>query len=127
HSPDYLINNHFFEIAKDVFSLDDIEPINYPDNYTLNQLFLLTRHGSRFPMAVQNTAFDKIDKAFANVSVAKDWPKNPFPVEKNFRLNTRGKLESYYGGLQSLKRYEKFWEIVEYDVDVVKFQTTDIF
>ncbi|CAG8725851.1 36842_t:CDS:2, partial [Racocetra persica] len=129
HSPDYLINNHFFEIgpAKDVFSLDDIKPINYPDNYTLNQLFLLTRHGSRFPGADQNQAFDKIDKAFANVSVAKDWPKNPFPAEKNLRLTTRGKLEPYYGGLQSLKRYEKFWKCVEYDVDVVKFQTSTAF
>ncbi|CAG8576838.1 4454_t:CDS:2, partial [Racocetra persica] len=113
--------------AKDVFSLDDIKPINYPDNYTLNQLFLLTRHGSRFPMGDQIRAFDKIDKAFANVSVAKDWPKNPFPMEKNSRLITRGKLESYYSGLQSLKRYEKFWKSVEYDVDVVKFQTSNMF
>ncbi|CAG8784899.1 3415_t:CDS:2, partial [Racocetra persica] len=105
--------------AKDVFSLD-IKPINYPDNYTLNQLFLLSRHD-------QISAFDKIDKAFANVSVAKDWPKHPFPVEKNSRLTTRGKLEPYYSGLQSLKRYEKFWKSVEYDVDVVKFQTSTAF
>ncbi|CAG8468610.1 25055_t:CDS:2 [Cetraspora pellucida] len=115
--------NHF---SKDAFSLD-VKPIDCPDNYTLKQLFLLSRHGSRLPNLDQIAGFDKIDKAFANVSVSKDWPKNPFPPEKNFRLTTRGKLEPYYNGLQSLRRYEKFWKTVEYDADVVKFQTANAF
>ncbi|CAG8468651.1 483_t:CDS:2 [Cetraspora pellucida] len=124
-SPEYLINNHFFEIrpTNDAFSLD-IKPIDCPDGYTLKQLFLLARHGSRLPKIEQVQYFDKIDKAFANASVAKDWPKNPFTVEQNFRLTTRGKIEPYFLGLQSLKRYEKFWKNVEYDADVGLFDGT---
>ncbi|CAG8777033.1 18564_t:CDS:2, partial [Racocetra persica] len=112
--------------AEDAFSLD-VNPISYPDDYTLKQLFLLARHGSRLPNLDQIAGFDRIDKAFANVSVAKDWPKHPFTEEKNFRLTTRGKLEPYYLGLQSLKKYEKFWKSVEYDADIVKFQTVSAF
>ncbi|CAG8786585.1 244_t:CDS:2, partial [Racocetra persica] len=102
-------------------------PISYPDGYTLTQLFLLARHGSRLPNLDQIQGFNKIDKAFANVSVSKDWPKHPFLEEKNFRLTTRGKREAYYLGLQSLKRYGKFWKNVEYDPDIVKFQTANTF
>ncbi|RIB23536.1 histidine phosphatase superfamily [Gigaspora rosea] len=127
-SPDYLINNRFFEIepAETAFSLD-IQPIDYPDNYTLKQLYLLSRHGSRKPIIAQVQALNQLDKAFANAPVAKEWGKNPFTVEENYRLGTRGKLEPYYDGIQSFKRYKKFWENVKYDADVVKFQTADRF
>ncbi|RIB23538.1 hypothetical protein C2G38_833675 [Gigaspora rosea] len=125
-SPDYLINNRFFEIepAETAFSLD-VQTINYPDNYTLKQLYLLSRHGSRKPNIGQVQSLNQLDKAFANAPVAKEWGKNPFIVEEDHRLGTRGKLEPYYDGIQSFKRYKKFWENVKYDADVVKFQTAD--
>ncbi|CAG8450067.1 3580_t:CDS:2, partial [Gigaspora rosea] len=121
-SPDYL-NKRFFEWkpAKSAFTLD-VETINYSDNYTLKQLYLLSRHGSRKPAIQQVQSLDKLDKAFENAP-----GKNPFTVENNFRLGKRGKIEPYYNGLQSLKRYEKFWKNVKYDADVVKFQTADRF
>ncbi|CAG8469320.1 34178_t:CDS:2 [Gigaspora margarita] len=125
-SPDYLINKRFFEFkpAEEAFSLD-VKTIDYPDNYTLKQLYLLSRHGSRKPNLQQLPSLNKLDEAFANATVAKDWGKIPFTTEQNFRLGTRGKREPYYNGLQSLKRYEKFWKNVEYDADVIKFQTAD--
>ncbi|CAI2182532.1 14867_t:CDS:2 [Funneliformis geosporum] len=69
--------------------------------------------------------FEELEKIFANVPVAKDWYKNPFPMRKNFQLGKRGEIEPYFDGLQSRKRYARFWDGVEYDPEVVKFQCSN--
>ncbi|CAG8651549.1 1596_t:CDS:2 [Funneliformis mosseae] len=98
----------------------DIKQISYPDKCDLKQLHLVTRHGSRYPDPDSITIYDEFEKIFANVSVAKDWYKNPFPMRKNFQLVKRGEIEPYFDGLQSRKRYAKFWDGVKYDPEVVK-------
>ncbi|CAG8551319.1 7865_t:CDS:2 [Funneliformis mosseae] len=113
----------FLEPAKTAFSLD-IKPISYPDKCELKQLNLLTRHGSRWPDPTSITSFDELEKVFSNVSVAKEWYKNPFPMRKNFQLIKRGEIEPYFDGLQCRKRYKKFWDGVKYDPEVIKFQST---
>ncbi len=45
-------------------------------------------------------------------------------MRKNFQLIKRGELEPYFDGLQCRKRYAKFWKGVEYDPEVVRFQST---
>ena len=50
--------------------------------------------------------------------------KNPFPMRKSQQLVKRGEIEPYFDGLQSRKRYAKFWDGVEYDPEVIKFQST---
>ncbi|CAG8824302.1 37103_t:CDS:2, partial [Gigaspora margarita] len=128
HDPEYLICKHYFAIepAETAFTLD-IEPITHPDKCELKQLHLLTRHGSRYPSPPDIRAMDQLSKIFANVSVAKEWYKNPFPMERNYQLIPRGELEPYYDGKQSALRYDIFWKNVKkttgrYDPEVVKFQ-----
>ncbi|CAG8754679.1 2152_t:CDS:2, partial [Funneliformis mosseae] len=96
----------------------------YPDKCELKQLHLVSRHGSRLPDPENIIAFDELEKIFANVSVAKGWYKNPFLMRKSHHLVKRGELEPYFDGLQSRKRYAKFWNGVEYDPEVIKFQST---
>ncbi|CAI2186405.1 19296_t:CDS:2, partial [Funneliformis geosporum] len=43
---------------------------------------------------------------------------------KNYQLSKRGEIEPYFDGLQSLKRYAKFWDGVEYDPELIKFDST---
>ncbi|CAG8571303.1 1687_t:CDS:2, partial [Funneliformis caledonium] len=126
YTPDELINGHLFylEPAKTAFALD-IKPISYPDKCELVQLHLNTRHGSRYPEPTDIVNYEKLEKIFANVHIAKEWYKNPFPAWKALKLIERGELEPYYDGIQSRKRYAKFWKGVEYDPDVIKFQSTD--
>ncbi|CAG8558082.1 16226_t:CDS:2, partial [Gigaspora margarita] len=128
HDPEYLIDNHYFAIepAATAFTLD-IEPITYPDKCELKQLHLLTRHGSRYPAPYDILAFNQLAKIFSNVSVAKDWYQNPFPMERNYQLLPRGEMEPYYDGKQSFLRYNQFWKNYKnitgrYDPEVVKFQ-----
>src|SRR6266540_3875424 len=45
-------------------------------------------------------------------------------MRKKLQLIRRGELEPYFDGLQSRKRYAKFWKGVEYDPKVIKFQST---
>ena len=45
-------------------------------------------------------------------------------MRKNFQLIRRGELEPYFDCLQSRKRYAKFWKGVEYDPEVINFQST---
>ncbi|CAI2180001.1 8794_t:CDS:2 [Funneliformis geosporum] len=89
------------------------------------QLHLVSRHASRYPEPDRINAFEKLEKIFANVSVAKEWYKNPFPMRKNLQLIERGEMEAYFDGLQCRKRYAKFWDGVEYDPEVIKFQSTE--
>ncbi|CAI2197655.1 10764_t:CDS:2, partial [Funneliformis geosporum] len=56
---------------------------------------------SRYPDPGRIIAFDELEKIFSNVSVAKDWYKNPFPMSKNLQLIKRGEIEPYFDGLQS--------------------------
>ncbi|RGB44049.1 histidine phosphatase superfamily [Rhizophagus diaphanus] len=125
YSLEELINAHLFwlEPAQTAFNLD-IEPISYPDKCELKQLHLNTRHGARLPDAVDISAFDKLEKVFADVPVAKEWYKNPFRLLSNFQLVKRGELEPFFDGLQSRKRYPKFWKGVEYNPEIVKFQSS---
>ncbi|CAG8487681.1 2816_t:CDS:2 [Funneliformis caledonium] len=125
YTREYLLNNHLFylEPPQTAFA-QDIKPISYPDKCDLKQLHLVTRHGSRYPDANSILFFDELEKIFANVSVAKNWYKNPFLMRQNFQLIKRGELEPYFDGLQSRKRYAKFWDGVKYDPEVVKFQST---
>ncbi|CAG8509530.1 3233_t:CDS:2 [Funneliformis caledonium] len=125
YSREFLLDNHFFylEPPQTAFALD-IEPISYPDKCDLKQLYMISRHGSRYPGPNNIRAFDELEKIFANVDVAKEWYKNPFPMNKNLQLIKRGEIEPYFDGLQSRKRYEKFWDEVEYDPEVIKFQST---
>ncbi|CAI2180334.1 8847_t:CDS:2, partial [Funneliformis geosporum] len=125
YTREYLLNNNLFylEPPQTAFTLD-IKPISYPDKCDLKQLHLVTRHGSRYPDPGRIIAFDELEKIFSNVSVAKDWYKNPFPMSKNLQLIKRGEIEPYFDGLQSRKRYAKFWDGVKYDPEVIKFQST---
>ncbi|CAG8754903.1 1591_t:CDS:2, partial [Funneliformis mosseae] len=99
---DELINGHLFylEPAKTAFNLD-IKPISYPDKCELVQLHLNARHGSRHPDPFDIVAYDALEKIFANVHIAKEWYKNPFPARKVLQLIKRGELEPYYDGIQS--------------------------
>ncbi|CAG8636438.1 1130_t:CDS:2, partial [Dentiscutata heterogama] len=128
HDPEYLINKRYFRIepAATAFTLD-VEPISYPDKCELKQLHLLTRHGSRLPEAGEVLKYDQLQQVFANVSVAKEWYKNPFTLERNFQLVHRGEVEPYYDGKQCALRYDKFWNTVKeetgrFDPEVVHFQ-----
>ncbi|RIB23541.1 histidine phosphatase superfamily [Gigaspora rosea] len=128
HDPQDLISKHYFVIepAETAFTLN-IKPISYPNKCELKQLHLLTRHGSRYPDIPNTLAFDRLAKIFANVSVAKNWYKNPFPLERNYQLIPRGEIEPYYDGKQSFLRYNQFWKNYKkitgrYDPEVVKFQ-----
>ncbi|CAG8746001.1 15966_t:CDS:2, partial [Gigaspora margarita] len=126
HDPQDLIRKRYFRIEPEetAFTLD-VNPLSYPDKCELKQLHLLTRHGSRYPDPTDIQAFDRLEKIFANVSVAKEWYKNPFPMERNFQLIPRGEKEPYFDGKQSALRYDKFWKDVKktrYDPEVVKFQ-----
>ncbi|RIB30239.1 histidine phosphatase superfamily [Gigaspora rosea] len=126
HDPEYLISKHYFAIepSETAFTLN-IEPITYPDKCELKQLHLLTRHGSRYPSPLDIQVMDQLSEIFANVSVAKKWYKNPFPMKRNFQLIPRGEIEPYYDGKQSALRYDIFWKNVKktrYDPEVVKFQ-----
>ncbi|CAI2184681.1 507_t:CDS:2, partial [Funneliformis geosporum] len=80
--------------------------------------------GSRYPDPSDIVAYDELEKIFANVNIAKEWYKNPFPASKIFKLFKRGELEPFYDGIQCRKRYAKFWKGVEYDPDVIKFQSS---
>ncbi|CAG8748502.1 11468_t:CDS:2, partial [Funneliformis mosseae] len=122
---EYLLNSKLFSLEppQTAFSLD-IQPIRYPDKCELKQIHLVSRHGSRYPNPDNINSFEELEKIFANISVAKEWYKNPFPMRKNYQLITRGELEPYFDGLQSRKRYAKFWDGVEYDPEVIKFQST---
>ncbi|CAH1762734.1 16672_t:CDS:2, partial [Entrophospora sp. SA101] len=125
HSPEKLINSHLFYIepARTAFSRD-IKPISYPDKCKLKQLHLNTRHGSRYPTPDEINGYEELEKTFANVSIAKEWYKNVFPMRKNLQLIKRGEIEQYFDGLQSRQRYAKFWKGVKYDPEVIKFQST---
>ncbi|CAG8476038.1 17629_t:CDS:2 [Funneliformis caledonium] len=124
YTRDYLINNLFFiEPAETAFSLD-VNPISYPDKCELKQLNLISRHGSRYPNPNDIINFEKLEKVFSNVSAAKEWYKNPFPMRKNNQLVKRGEIEPFFDGLQCRKRYKKFWDGVKYDPEVIKFQST---
>ncbi|CAG8804008.1 18603_t:CDS:2, partial [Dentiscutata erythropus] len=63
YSPEELINDHLFylEPGNNVFS-PDAEPITYPDKCELNQLHLITRHGSRYPEAEEVLKYDRLEK-----------------------------------------------------------------
>nr|CAG8459397.1 9801_t:CDS:2 [Entrophospora candida] len=125
HSPKQLINSHLFYLdpSPTAFSLD-VKPVKYPDNCKLIQLHLNTRHGARYPDPNDINAYEKLEKIFAKVPVAKGWYKNVFPMSKNFQLNRQGEIEPFFDGKQSLKRYSEFWRGVKYDPEVVKFQST---
>ncbi|CAI2182877.1 2444_t:CDS:2, partial [Funneliformis geosporum] len=50
-----------------------------------------------------------------------------FPLQrlvKSLQLIKRGEIEPYFDGLQSRKRYAKFWDGVKYDPEVIKFQSS---
>ncbi|CAI2184322.1 7557_t:CDS:2, partial [Funneliformis geosporum] len=47
-------------------------------------------------------------------------------MSKNYQLIKRGEIEPYFDGLQSRKRYAKFWDGVKYDPEVIKFQSTQL-
>ncbi|CAG8513318.1 19275_t:CDS:2 [Dentiscutata erythropus] len=128
HDSQDLINKRYFRIepAATAFTLD-VEPISYPDKCELKQLYLLTRHGSRLPDEDEILMYDELKKIFADVSVAKEWYKNSFTMERNFQLVHRGELEPYYDGKQCALRYEKFWDTIKketgrFDPNVVNFQ-----
>ncbi|CAI2183322.1 3750_t:CDS:2, partial [Funneliformis geosporum] len=87
---------------------------SYPDKCDLKQLHLITRYGSRYPETDRIIAFDELEKIFSNVSVAKI----------GLQLIKRGEIEPYFDGLQSRKRYAKFWDGVKYDPEVIKFQSS---
>ncbi|CAH1756232.1 5956_t:CDS:2 [Entrophospora sp. SA101] len=125
HSPEQLINSRLFylEPARTAFS-PNAEPVTYPDKCKLTQLHLNARHGSRFPDPVDTKGFDMLEIAFANVSVTKEYYKNVFPMKKNFQLIKRGEIEPFFDGIQSRKRYAKFWDGVVYDPEVIKFQSS---
>ncbi|CAG8511541.1 1974_t:CDS:2 [Funneliformis caledonium] len=114
YTRDYLINNNLFflEPAETAFSLD-IKPISYPDKCELKQIHLFSRHGSRYPAPNDIINYEKLEKY-----------KNPFPMRKNFQLVERGEIEPFFDGLQCRKRYKKFWDGVEYDPEVIKFQSS---
>ncbi|CAG8631439.1 2605_t:CDS:2 [Funneliformis caledonium] len=125
YTREYLLNSKLFNLEppQTAFSLD-IQPISYPDKCELIHLHSVSRHGSRYPTPEDIIAFDELEKIFANVSFAKEWYKNPFPMRKSQQLVKRGEIEPYFDGLQSRKRYAKFWDGVEYDPEVIKFQST---
>ncbi|CAG8564246.1 15085_t:CDS:2 [Funneliformis caledonium] len=125
YSQEYLFSKHLFyvEPPQTAFATD-IKPISYPAKCDLKQLHSVSRHGSRYPDEIEITAFESLEKTFANVSVAKEWYKNPFPMSKKLQLVKRGEIEPYFDGLQCRKRYAKFWDGVKYDPEVIKFQST---
>nr|CAG8465061.1 5174_t:CDS:2 [Entrophospora candida] len=127
HSPEQLINSHLFylEPARTAFSRH-VKPINYPDKCKLIQLHLSTRHGARHPTPDDINAYEKLEKIFANVPIAKEWYKNVFPMSKNFQLIKRGEIEPFFDGKQSRQRYPEFWKGVKYDPEVVKFQSSGV-
>ncbi|CAJ0834289.1 7683_t:CDS:2 [Entrophospora sp. SA101] len=116
YTPEELIDRDLFHLqkARIAFSLN-IKPITYPDKCELKQLNLISRHGSRYPDPDDYVAYGKLEKVFANVPVAKNWV---------FQMVKRGELEMFYDGLQSRKRYSKFWKGVKYDPEVIKFQSS---
>ncbi|CAI2164933.1 14375_t:CDS:2 [Funneliformis geosporum] len=95
-----------------------------PNLIVLWELRNLITKGSRYPTPENILQFEILENIFANVSVAKEWYKNPFPLSKNFQLTKRGQIEPYFDGLQSRKRYRKFWDGIKYDPEVIRFQST---
>ncbi|CAG8577561.1 2360_t:CDS:2 [Acaulospora morrowiae] len=125
YSEEYLLDNHLFWLQPNEVAFNtDVKPISYPDKYELKQLHLVTRHGARQPDPVNIFSYDTLEKVFANVSVAKDWYKNPFSLAKNYQLVKRGEIEPYFAGIRCRKRYAKFWNGVKYDPEVIKFKST---
>ncbi len=103
---EYFLNNYLFNIklSQEAFSFD-IKPINYPDKYELKQLHLISRHSdyyfiictniwqhniyiffnwlieSRYSIPDNVLVFEKLEKVFANVSVAKKWVKKETSIK----------------------------------------------
>ena len=45
-------------------------------------------------------------------------------MKKNLQLVERGEIEPYFDGLQSRKRYAKFWDGIKYDPEIIKFSSS---
>ncbi|CAI2188775.1 2305_t:CDS:2 [Funneliformis geosporum] len=106
---------------------DKAKPVKIHHTCELQQLFLISRHGTRYPTDNDITLFNELEKIFQNVSYAKKWYKNPFPLEKQGFLSKRGEKELYMMGKRSRKRYHKFWnKNLPYDPNVISFQSTSV-
>ena len=46
-------------------------------------------------------------------------------MKKKYQLVKRGEIEPYFDGLQSRKKYAKFWDGIKYDPEVIKFTSTE--
>ncbi|GBB85824.1 hypothetical protein RclHR1_12270004 [Rhizophagus clarus] len=104
-----------------------VNPIKIPNECELQQLYLVSRHGTRYPTDGDINRFIELEKIFNNVTYAKEWYENPFPLLKQGLLALRGEKELYLMGKRSKKRYNKFWsKILPYDPNIIKFQSTAV-
>ncbi|CAB4374726.1 unnamed protein product [Rhizophagus irregularis] len=110
-----------------VIFTDKANPIKIPDKCELQQLYLVSRHGTRYPTDGDINKFIELEKVFKNVSYAKEWYENPFPLLKQGLLTSRGEKELYFMGKRSKKRYNKFWnKILPYDPNIINFQSSAV-
>ncbi|CAG8645825.1 16271_t:CDS:2 [Funneliformis caledonium] len=106
---------------------DKAKPIKTYHTCELQQLYLIARHGTRYPTDTDINSFNELEKIFQNVPYAKDWYKNPFPLRKQGLITYRGEKEHYLMGKRSRKRYQKFWnKNLPYDPNVISFQSTSV-
>ncbi|RIA83421.1 histidine phosphatase superfamily [Glomus cerebriforme] len=104
---------------------DKANPIKIPETCELQQLYLISRHGTRYPTDHDINKFIELETIFKNNSYTKEWYENPFPLLKQGLLNVRGEEELYLMGKRSRKRYHEFWDkILPYDPNIIKFQSS---
>ncbi|CAB4374723.1 phosphoglycerate mutase-like protein [Rhizophagus irregularis] len=100
--------------------------LNSPRNCKLEKLFLIARHGTRYPEDDDIDKFDVLEKVFHDVPGRKKhkW-ENKFTLSQDALLYFRGQKEHYLLGKRSFKKYQKFWKkVIPYDPYIIEFRST---
>ncbi|CAI2188773.1 2304_t:CDS:2 [Funneliformis geosporum] len=106
--------------------LTDKQPsLSSPGHCKLEKLFLVARHGTRYPEEPDINKFEVLEKIFQNVSSKPKW-KNQFSLLQDSLLSTHGQKEHYLLGKRAFKKYHKFWKtILPYDPYTIKFRSSE--
>ncbi|CAG8452059.1 10843_t:CDS:2 [Paraglomus occultum] len=100
-----------------------------PPQCTLSQLYLLARHGIRYPTKGDVNKFNELIELFKDVGDEESWWRhwrNPFKKFKAGLLAKTGETELYLLGRRTNSRYKKFLENATYDANLFDFDSSAI-